>query len=91
MPIYEYVCKSCDHEMEVLQKMSDPLLEKCPVCTKNTLTKKISAAAFHLKGTGWYKTDFSGKKTENPEKTKAKTKEKTPAPSCATGKCPAST
>jgi putative FmdB family regulatory protein len=82
MPIYEYICTDCGHELEVLQKLSDPLLEKCPVCTKNSLTKKISAAAFHLKGTGWYKTDFAGKKPEN--------KEKTPAPSCATGKCPAS-
>jgi putative FmdB family regulatory protein len=87
MPIYEYVCNDCGHEMEVLQKMSDPLLETCPACTKNTLIKKVSAAAFHLKGTGWYKTDFADKKTD----TKAKTKEKTPAPSCATGKCPAST
>ena len=44
MPIYEYVCKNCDHEMEVLQKMNDPLLETCPVCTENSLTKKVSAA-----------------------------------------------
>ncbi len=87
MPIYEYICTDCGHELEVLQKISEPLLETCPVCAKNTLTKKISAAAFHLKGTGWYKTDFAGKKTNNTEKSK----NETPASSssCATGKCPA--
>jgi len=62
MPIYEYACTDCDHKLEVIQKMSDLPLEQCPVCGKNTLKKLMSAAAFHLKGTGWYETDFSGKK-----------------------------
>jgi putative FmdB family regulatory protein len=48
--------------MEILQKMTDLPLEQCPACGQNTLKKLISAAAFHLKGTGWYKTDFSGKR-----------------------------
>ncbi len=63
MPIYEYQCKACGHEFEALQKMSDAPLCDCPVCQKPELQKKISAAAFHLKGTGWYVTDFKGDKS----------------------------
>lgn len=58
MPIYEYKCQSCGHEMEALQKMSaDPLVD-CPSCEKAELKKQISAAGFRLKGGGWYETDF---------------------------------
>ena len=60
MPIYEYRCSSCGHEKEVLQKLSDPPLTECPACGKFTLTKLVSAAGFHLKGSGWYATDFKG-------------------------------
>ena len=64
MPIYEYQCQSCHHELEALQKISDDPLEVCPECGASTLRKKISAAAFRLKGGGWYETDFKtgGKK-----------------------------
>jgi len=58
MPIYEYRCQSCGHELEELQKMSDPPLVDCPECDQPELTKLISAAAFRLKGSGWYETDF---------------------------------
>ena len=58
MPIYEYRCTSCGHEKEVLQKLSDPPLTECPACGKSTLRKLVSAAGFHLKGSGWYATDF---------------------------------
>lgn len=63
MPIYEYQCAECGHELEKLQKMSDPALSECPECTKPALKKLVSAAGFHLKGNGWYATDFknSGK------------------------------
>ena len=60
MPIYEYRCTSCGHEKEVLQKLSDPPLTECPACGKSTLGKLVSAAGFHLKGSGWYATDFKG-------------------------------
>jgi putative FmdB family regulatory protein len=60
MPIYEYRCSSCGHEQEVLQKLSDLPLTKCPACGKSTLRKLVSAAGFHLKGSGWYATDFKG-------------------------------
>ena len=61
MPIYEYACQACGHEFEIIQKMVDLPLEQCPVCTEKALKKKISAAGFRLKGTGWYETDFKNK------------------------------
>ena len=70
MPIYQYQCTDCGHALEALQKISDPKLEQCPACDKPTLKKQVTAAAFKLKGTGWYETDFknSGKK---PAETKS--------------------
>ncbi|MEM9254927.1 MAG: zinc ribbon domain-containing protein [Pseudomonadota bacterium] len=58
MPIYEYQCQACHEQLEVLQKISDEPLLDCPACGKPALKKKISAAAFRLKGSGWYETDF---------------------------------
>ena len=58
MPIYEYQCAACGHELEAIQKMSDEPLSTCPECGKDELAKKISAAGFRLKGGGWYETDF---------------------------------
>lgn len=74
MPIYEYQCDACHHKFERLQKMSDSLLTVCPECKEEKLRKLVSAAAFHLKGTGWYETDFKDKKPkEKTDKTEAKT------------------
>lgn len=61
MPIYPYVCSSCGHEFDLLQKVSDDPLRQCPDCGEDSLRKKLTAAAFHLKGTGWYETDFKNK------------------------------
>lgn len=63
MPIYEYRCEDCGHELEALQKVSDEPLLECPECGNRALKKLISAAGFRLKGGGWYETDFkSGNK-----------------------------
>jgi len=91
MPIYEYQCQSCGHELEALQKISDPPLIYCPVCNKPDLKKKISAAGFRLKGDGWYETDFkkSNKRNvagENTETAKGG-KEKAKATGCCGGSC----
>ena len=64
VPIYEYQCQSCGHEMEALQKMADDPLKDCPACEQAALKKLISAAAFKLTGTGWYETDFKTKKSD---------------------------
>ncbi|MDR9433023.1 MAG: zinc ribbon domain-containing protein [Spiribacter sp.] len=58
MPIYEYICDDCGHELEALQGISDETLTDCPACDHSALRRKISAAAFRLKGSGWYETDF---------------------------------
>jgi len=58
VPIYEYQCQSCEHELEKLQKMSEEMLVDCPECEQPALKRLISAAAFRLKGSGWYETDF---------------------------------
>lgn len=64
MPIYEYECQACGHELEAWQKICDQPLRKCPECGKMKLQKLISAVGFRLKGGGWYETDFksNGKK-----------------------------
>jgi putative FmdB family regulatory protein len=58
MPFYEYQCGSCGHHVEVLQKVSDSPLRKCPDCGKSTMKRLMSAPVFRLKGSGWYETDF---------------------------------
>ena len=66
MPIYEYQCTECGHELEALQKMSDDALTNCPACGQSGLRKLISASGFRLSGSGWYETDFkSGDKKKN--------------------------
>ncbi len=71
MPIYEYRCEACGHELEVMQKMSEPPLTDCPACGKATLSKMISAAGFQLKGSGWYVTDFRDSKKQKKDETGA--------------------
>ena len=70
MPIYEYQCQECGHKFETLQKMSDDPLTECPKCHNPALKKLISAAAFHLKGSGWYETDFKNKNSGPNESAK---------------------
>ena len=64
MPIYEYQCDACNHKFEILQKISDGVLTQCPSCKQEKLRKMVSAAAFRLKGGGWYETDFKDKKSQ---------------------------
>ncbi len=76
MPIFEYSCTSCAHEFETIQGIKEAPLIKCPTCEANTLQKKLSAAAFHLKGTGWYETDFKNKNKDAGDKEKSSNSEK---------------
>ncbi len=63
MPIYEYRCTACGHQLEALQKFSDPTLTDCPSCEQSALQRLLSPVGFRLKGGGWYETDFkSGNK-----------------------------
>jgi putative FmdB family regulatory protein len=65
MPIYEYQCQACGALHEALQIISDPPLTDCPACGQAALRKKVSAAAFRLKGGGWYETDFKSGNKKN--------------------------
>lgn len=91
MPIYEYKCRKCGKEFELFQRMTDPVLKSCQHC-KGPVEKLMSLSSFHLKGSGWYVTDYGGKKPsaneskqEEPSVAKAgeSTAETTTAPSTA--------
>ncbi len=68
MPIYEYVCNACGHEFEEWQKISASPILKCPTCGKRKVERLVSLSAFHLKGSGWYVTDYGGKKPSHTDK-----------------------
>jgi putative FmdB family regulatory protein len=61
MPLYEYACEDCGERSEVLQQLNDTPLSVCPSCS-GKLRKLFSAPTFQFKGSGWYATDYSGKK-----------------------------
>ena len=66
MPIYEYRCQKCGEHMEVMQKISDKPLSRHSKCG-GRLTKEWSRTGFQFKGSGWYVTDYAGRKTELKE------------------------
>jgi putative FmdB family regulatory protein len=95
MPFYEYECSSCKYAAEVLQRISDAPMRKCPSCGKGTFKRLISAPVFRLKGSGWYETDFKSDKEnkrnlagaereEAKSETKAEAKPAEPAKAAAT-------
>ena len=75
MPIYEYECQKCGHHAEVLQKFSDPPISKCEKC-HGKMRKLISQSTFHLKGTGWYVTDYASKRSDSSPPKTEKTEKK---------------
>ncbi|MFC1821227.1 FmdB family zinc ribbon protein [Thermodesulfobacteriota bacterium] len=84
MPIYEYGCSKCGQQMEVMQKFSDPPITRCEKCN-GRVKKLISQSTFHLKGTGWYVTDYASKRNVTDEK-KEKPKEEKKAKKTETTK-----
>lgn len=80
MPIYAYRCLQCEAEPEYIQKMSEEPLTVCESCG-GELVRKVTAAAFHLKGGGWYKDGYASTKPgEGGDKGSAKSGESTAAP-----------
>jgi putative FmdB family regulatory protein len=84
MPFYEYECQACKYYAEVMQKISDAPLSRCPSCGKRALKKLVSVPVFRLKGSGWYETDFKSDKENRrnlhgAEKEEAKAESKTEA------------
>ena len=63
MPLYEYECKKCKHRFEKIRKFSDPPIKKCPECG-GPVEQLLHAPAVQFKGSGWYVTDYAGKKPE---------------------------
>ncbi|MEN8809655.1 MAG: FmdB family zinc ribbon protein [Desulfobacterales bacterium] len=84
MPIYEYECGQCGRIEEALQKFSDKPLTRCDHCS-GRLHKIVSHASFHLKGTGWYVTDYAGKSRTSTANGPTKNKVDTPAETGTTG------
>lgn len=78
MPIYGYVCKNCEHTLDVLQKISDDPLVDCPECGEPQLRRQLSAPRFRLKGSGWYETDFKKDNQRNLHGEKEAAKKDTP-------------
>jgi len=76
MPIYEYECSKCGHIEEVMQKFSDKPLSRCPNCS-GKLRKLMSQSTFHLKGSGWYVTDYANKSNRDSSDTKGTSKSET--------------
>jgi putative FmdB family regulatory protein len=97
MPFYEYECQACKYYAEVMQKISDAPLTRCPSCGKRALKKLVSVPVFRLKGAGWYETDFKsdketrrnlvGAEKEEPKaESKSETTEGKPAAEAKEGK-----
>jgi putative FmdB family regulatory protein len=79
MPFYEYECPACKFYTEVLQKISDKPLKKCPSCGKAGFRRLVSAPVFRLKGSGWYETDFKSDKEGQRNLAGAEREEAAPA------------
>jgi putative FmdB family regulatory protein len=88
MPIYGYICKSCEHTLDALQKISDDPLVYCPDCGEPQLKRQLSAPRFRLKGKGWYETDFKTGDKRNLHGEKETTKKDDKPASSATDKKP---
>jgi len=90
MPTYEYECKSCSHNFEVFQSMSDAPLKECPVCGKEIRRLIFGGSGVIFKGSGFYVTDKGKSEKSAPSK---KTSSSSPCAQCPSGgeagKCPA--
>ena len=85
MPIFDYQCEACGHTFDALQKAGEGPLRKCPECGKLKLKKQLAAPNFHLKGSGWYKTDFRDKSAQKDGGKKGHTLDSGPAHSHDSG------
>lgn len=79
MPTYDYECEACGHTLEIFQGINDPVLKKCPECSKNKLKRLFgTGAAIVFKGSGFYQTDYrsEGYKKAAADDSKAQSSEK---------------
>ncbi|HEU5404370.1 MAG TPA: zinc ribbon domain-containing protein [Terriglobales bacterium] len=79
MPLYEFLCKTCGHRFEKIQKFSDPPPTECPACGEDEIEQVIHAPAVQFKGSGWYVTDYAkkgGSQSASASKTESKSESK---------------
>jgi putative FmdB family regulatory protein len=93
MPIYEYRCTECGRDFEKMQRVTDNPVNECVFC-RGKVHKLISSSSFHLKGTGWYVTDYAKKSgvsqnNEAPKTPAAKSADSGTASSDASNSTPA--
>ena len=89
MPLYEYKCDACGATFELIRKFSDPPADTCPKCGKGPVQKLLSSPAFHLKGSGWYATDYARKGGEAGASKAGESTSEKPAASTDTDSKPA--
>ena len=85
MPIYEYKCQKCGKEFEEFQGITEPAITSCRFC-KGPVNKLLSLSSFHLKGSGWYVTDYGGKKPSTRKEKKEATEKSTSTDKTSTAK-----
>jgi putative FmdB family regulatory protein len=76
MPTYEYKCRDCGHQLEVVQSFTDDALTKCPSCRKKALRKVFSPVGIAFKGSGFYKTDSRSSNGKSASSTNGSSSEK---------------
>ena len=84
MPLYEYQCDACGHRFETIQKFSDPLVDRCPVCGGH-VHKLPSSPAIQFKGSGFYITDYPKKDQGGESQAEGKTESKAESKSESSG------
>jgi putative FmdB family regulatory protein len=89
MPVYEYACEKCGHELEAEQRITDPPLKTCPRCKARKLKRLISQTSFVLKGGGWYADLYASKGAKNKDAGEAKADAPAAKPEAASESAPA--
>ena len=90
MPTYEYECPDCGHRFEQMQKITEDPVSLCPECGGDSVRRLVSAAAFHLKGSGWYKTDYAANGSKDSNASSEKSDSSSPSDSSDSGSTAAS-
>lgn len=89
MPTYDYRCTACGHRFELHQRITEPAGAPCPACSDAGCERLITGGTFHLKGSGWYASDYTSKGAKSEEKPETPKAGGCGLPQCGTGACAA--
>ncbi len=89
MPAYDYRCTACGHRFEKRQRITEPAGAQCPACADANCERLITGGTFHLKGSGWYASDYTGNSRKSEEKAEPASGGGCGLPQCGTGACAA--